>query len=119
MKIQYDQSLKAFHLCSGEMSYAFGVAPDGRLLHLYWGGCLSGFDALRPLAEEAISPPCDPEGVEARKERNFELPTREPWDYGDAALMAEHADGERGLRLVYKSHAMEGDRLIVVTRDAF
>lgn len=119
MKIQYDQSLKVFHLRSGEMSYAFGVAPDGRLLHLYWGGCLSGFDALRPLAEEVLSLPRDPEGVDAGRELDFELPTREPWDYGDAVLMAEQADGERGLRLLYKSHAIEDDHLIVVARDAF
>ena len=37
MKITYLEQERVFHLKTPEMSYAFGVAPDGRLLHLVSG----------------------------------------------------------------------------------
>jgi len=118
MKIQYSESLKVFHLNAGRMSYAFGLTDDNRMLHLYWGAELRGFESLKPLAEEVLVSCSDTAGVDSRKSLNFELPTREPWDYGDPVLWALHPDGERGLRLVYQSHRIEGDHMIVIARDA-
>ena len=34
MHIHYDADTRCFHLQTPEMSYAFRVTPDGRLVHL-------------------------------------------------------------------------------------
>ena len=35
MRIHFDEAHRLFHLRTSEMSYAFGIAADGRLRHLY------------------------------------------------------------------------------------
>ena len=119
MHIQFDEVDKLFHLSTPEMSYAFGIAPDGRLIHLYWGPALAGLPALAPLAHEQLAPFGAPAGVDVRTQAHCELPTREPGDYGDPVLWARHADGTRGLRLRYQRHAATPDHLCVTLRDAY
>ena len=53
MKITYLEQERVFHLKTPEMSYAFGVAPDGRLLHLYWGQPLSQDASLACMMQDA------------------------------------------------------------------
>ena len=54
MHIQFDSQHRFFHLSTSEMSYAFGIAADGRLRHLYWGPALSSDASLLPLAEASL-----------------------------------------------------------------
>ena len=118
MRIHFDEAHRLFHLRTSEMSYAFGIAADGRLRHLYWGPSLSSDDSLLPLAETMLAAYEPSKGVDARKDGVAELPTMEPSDYGDPVLWARHPDGTRGLRLLYDSHLIDGDHLTVVARDA-
>ena len=48
MHITFDEQNRFFHLSTSEMSYAFGIAADGRLRHLYWGPALSSDASLLP-----------------------------------------------------------------------
>ena len=98
MRIHFDEAHRLFHLRTSEMSYAFGIAADGRLRHLYWGSSLSSDDSLLPLAETMLAAYEPSKGVDARKDGVAELPTMEPSDYGDPVLWARHPDGSRGLR---------------------
>jgi alpha-galactosidase len=119
MQIQYDASLKTFHLQADNMSYAFGIAPDGRIRHLYWGRALGGFQSLAPLAGEALKAFEPSAGVDKTPAGSCaELPCREPGDYGDPVLWLRHSDGTRGLRPIYESHRIEGDHLTLIVRDA-
>ena len=83
MRIHFDEAHRLFHLRTSEMSYAFGIAADGRLRHLYWGPSLSSDDSLLPLAETMLAAYEPSKGVDARKDGVAELPTMEPSDYGD------------------------------------
>ena len=118
MHIQFDSQHRFFHLSTSEMSYAFGIAADGRLRHLYWGPALSSDASLLPLAEASLGAYVPSKGVDFLKDGVAELPTMEPSDYGDPVLWVRHPDGTRGLRLVYESHTIENDRLTVVAKDA-
>ena len=118
MHIQFDTQHRFFHLSTPEMSYAFGIAADGRLRHLYWGPALSSSESLLPLAEASLGAYVPSKGVDFLKDGVAELPTMEPSDYGDPVLWARHPDGTRGLRLLYDSHLIDGDHLTVVARDA-
>lgn len=118
MRIQHDPDKQIFHLQTSEMSYAFGIAEDGRLRHLYWGPALRHTDTLLPLAESELSSFTPSRGVDASMRGYSELPAREPGDYGDPVIWVRYADGVRGLRLVYESHNIDGEHLTVVARDA-
>lgn len=118
MRILVDPAGRVFHLQSAEMSYAFGVAPDGRLRHLYWGAALRHGESLEPLVQSGLSAFAPSSGVNDDPPGYAELPVHEPGDYGDPVLWVRHADGVRGLRLVYAGYTVEGEHLTVVTRDA-
>ena len=51
MNIHWDSDTRCFHLQTPEMSYAFCVTADGRLVHLYWGGAMRDA-SLRAMAAE-------------------------------------------------------------------
>lgn len=118
MHIQFDSQHRFFHLSTSEMSYAFGIAADGRLRHLYWGPALSSGASLLPLAEASLGAYVPSKGVDFLKDGVAELPTMEPSDYGEPVLWVRHPDGTRGLRLVYESHTIDNDHLTVVAKDA-
>ena len=117
MRIHFDEAHRLFHLRTSEMSYAFGIAADGRLRHLYWGPSLSSDDSLLPLAEASLGAYVPSKGVDFLKDGVAELPTMEPSDYDDPVLWVRHPDGTRGLRLVYESHTIDNDHLTVVAKD--
>ena len=48
----------------------------------------------------------------------YEVPTREPADYTEPLLQVIHPDGVRSLRLIYESHKIEENHLVVFARDA-
>ena len=99
MNIHFDADTSCFHLQTPEMSYAFRVTPDGRLLHLYWGGALNDSASLRAPASE---PPQDldpADGVNQPYLPDYEIPTMEPGDFSDPVLLAVQPDGVRSLRL--------------------
>lgn len=99
------------------MSYAFGITPDGRLLHLYWGSALSSDASLLPLAQAQLKPLSPSGGVDKNAYPTYEIPTMEPGDYADPLLLTTHPDGVRSLRLEYKSHEIQDNELIVTLRD--
>ncbi len=117
MRIIFDESRKLFHLSTGEVSYAFGISPAGKLLHLYWGPALKDGECFDGLIETGLTPFSASGGVDLRTPRSYEYRTQEPYDFGEPALLAVHPDGVRSTRLVYVSHTIGDGRLSVLTRD--
>ncbi|MCQ2445696.1 MAG: alpha-galactosidase [Clostridia bacterium] len=118
MKITYSEKGQYFHLSTSEMSYAFGVTPDKRLVNLYWGAELASDESLLPLAEEVLTPFTASGGVDVKKAPTFELTFGEPFDYTAPAVKVVFPDGVRSLRLVYKEHRITENHLVVTLRDA-
>jgi len=116
MNIRFCEEHRFFHLFTKEMSYAFGITENKRLVHLYWGKRLST-ESLVPLAEELLGGIGASKGVDDNGKRNFELSTFEPGDYTEPALKVIHPDGVRSLRLVYDSCRVEGEELTVCMKD--
>ena len=52
MSIFIDRSGNRFLLTAGEMSYAFEVQENSRLIHLYWGAKLDRSDDLPEAADQ-------------------------------------------------------------------
>ena len=95
MRIHFDEAHRLFHLRTSEMSYAFGIAADGRLRHLYWGPSLSNDDSLLPLAETMLTAYEPSKGVDARKDGVAELPTMEPRPAPKAGATGEVPKGRK------------------------
>jgi len=120
MRIYYDEKEKFFHLQTPEMSYVIGIAPDGRIINDFWGKGLATDQSARDMNKaemdslEAISV-----GVDSKKKgyERYEVTTREPFDFSEAALLPIHTDGVRSLRLRYVSHEISDDLLVIRTRD--
>lgn len=117
MNIHYDADTRCFHLQTPEMSYAFRVTPDGRLVHLYWGGALNDSASLRAPAAEQRKDYDPAGGVNQSDLFDYEIPTMEPGDFSDPLLLAVQPDGVRSLRLAYQAHEIRADELIVTLRD--
>ena len=117
MDIRFDREHRVFHLSAGGMSYAFGIAEDGRVRHLYWGPALKRDDSLYPLADEELRAAAPLKGVDDTGTGSAEVPTREPGDFTDPVLWVRRADGVSSLRLKFVNHSIENDHLTVVTRD--
>ncbi len=115
MQIEFRENV--FHLQAGGMSYAFGVAPDKRLLNLCWGRALGSVQSLLPLARETLVPFAASAGVDKSASVHYEFATREPGDYGESVLAIRHADGARSLRLRYERHEQAENALTVWLRD--
>ena len=117
MIIHWDEANRCFHLQTPEMSYALGVAPDGCLMHLYWGSALRD-DSLCTLAQELAQNGRLFRGVDHNGNSfEYEIPTMEPGDFTEPLLLGTQPDGVRSLRLVYRSHRISEDELIVTLRD--
>ena len=115
MDIRYDEAHRLFHLTAGDMSYTFGIAPGGRLRHLYWGPALARDDSLYLLSEIGLAPASPLKGVDETCPGIDEVPAREPGDFSDPVLWICRADGIAGLRLQYLRHTMEPDHLTLIT----
>lgn len=112
MKITFDAARRVFLLSSTEMTYAFAIVQDGRLVNLYWGAALRGaadLDVL--LADMRIMNPGK------NMTHRAEYRSVEPFDYSAPCLRATLADGAQTLRLRYVSHTVDGDCLSVLLRD--
>ncbi len=117
MKISCHEQKRFFHLCTSEMSYAFGWTEDGQLLHLYWGRALGAKDALELIAQEKLQPLQALAGVGTVGKAVYEFPCHEPGDFGEACLWPRFSDGTRGARLRYLKHEICGEELSVWLRD--
>ena len=116
MNIHWDSDTRCFHLQTPEMSYAFCVTADGRLVHLYWGGAMRDA-SLRAMAAEPRKEYNPAGGVNQWGLPEYEVPTMEPGDFSDPLLVAVQPDGVRSLRLQYRSHEVRGEELVVTLRD--
>ena len=116
MRMHFDAENRVFHLSTPEMSYAFGIAEDGRVRHLYWGPALKQDLSIMPLCT-ALGAAAASRGVDDLAQGLSELPAMEPGDWGDPVLWAHFSDGSRGLRLIYQGHLLEKDHLTVTLRD--
>ena len=93
MSIFIDRSGSCFLLTAGEMSYAFEVQENSRLIHLYWGAKLDRADDL-------------PDAADLQWHRHYsdrqqkaslqEYPAFYGEYYHECAIKAEYADGVRG-----------------------
>ncbi len=111
--IQYDSERKIFLLTTESSSYAMGVAPDGQLQHLYWGGPLWRMEDLQPArAREDISS-FDPHTMLEAEE----YPGWGGMRFYEPALKIARADGNRDLVLHYASHKIDGDLLEITLKD--
>lgn len=111
--IRYDDARKLFRIDAGQVTYAFGVDPDGVLQTIYWGARLAPND---PLGPARVSP----------GHASFDSPgSTSPQEYAgwggritiEPDLKAHFADGNRDLVLHYASHRIDGDALEVELRD--
>ena len=117
MNIHWDETNRCFHLQTPEMSYALGVAPDGCLMHLYWGSALRD-DSLSALVQELAQHGRVFRGVDHNGNFfEYEIPTMEPGDFTEPLLLGTQPDGVRSLRLAYKSHEIRENELVVTLRD--
>ena len=116
MNIHWDSDTRCFHLQTPEMSYAFCVTADGRLVHLYWGGAMRDA-SLCAMAAEPRKEYNPAGGVNQWGLPEYEVPTMEPGDFSDPLLVAVQPDGVRSLRLQYRSHEVRGEELVVTLRD--
>lgn len=111
--IQYDSTRKIWLLTSHTSSYAMGLAPDGQLQHLYWGGALWRLaDIKAGVTHEDISSFDPHEMLE-----NEEYPGWGGKRYYETALKISRADGNRDLVLRYLSHNTNGNELTIVLKD--
>ncbi len=111
--IQYNDSKKIWLLTNGHSSYAMGIAPDGRLEHLYFGGPLWRMEDLPAAAERRDISSFDPhEMIE-----NEEFPGWGGPRFYEPALKITRQNGDRDLVLHYVSHRMQGTELDIVMKD--
>lgn len=107
--VQFDSAKKTWLLQMDHSAYAFGVAPGGELIHLWWGGRLAGADLSpaqggRPSWDDTLA--------------SGEYPAWGGMRYDECAIKVKFADGVRDLRLKYRAHALPApDELIVTLQD--
>lgn len=114
MYISFNPGLKLFRLVSPEMEYAFAVNKYGELINLHWGAPMNAdSDYAMLLADESIM------SREARSYNSGEYRFGAPFDFATPAIRVRFPDGAETLRLVYKSHEITSDSLIVTLTDSF
>ncbi len=111
--IRYDAGKKIWLLTTAQSSYAIGVAPNGQVQNLYWGGPLWRLEDVPPAVQRhEISSFDAHEMLE-----NEEYPGWGGTRYYEPALKVTRADGDRDLVLHYQSHQISGDELQITTKD--
>jgi alpha-galactosidase len=111
--VQYDESRKIWLLSTRVSSYALGIAPDGQLQHLYWGGPLWRMaDVPAASTKEDISS-FDPHEMLENEEYAGWGGKR----FYETALKITRADGDRDLVLHYQSYKTDGDKLSITLKD--
>lgn len=102
-----------FRLDGGNVSYAFGVNPDGRLQSIYWGAALAPSDQLAkplPVAENSTN-------ETSVTVTPFEYPGFGAGLTTEPALKVSFPDGVRDLDLRYASHTLAGDGISIHLKD--
>jgi alpha-galactosidase len=111
--IQYDESRKVWLLNTRVNSYAMGVAPDGELQHLYWGGPIWRIADIPAATTRKDISSFDPhEMLEAE-----EFPGWGGTRFYETALKLARADSDRDVVLHYQSHEISGDTLSITLKD--
>lgn len=109
MRIEFNEQYKIFQLSCSEMSYAFTINEEGRLMNLHWGNPINNFGDYEPMLDcPAIMKPY----VRGSYNR-AEYRTGDAGDYGVPCLRVEHANGAETLRMAYKEHRITDDSLYV------
>jgi alpha-galactosidase len=111
--IQYDSARKIWLLSSPTSSYAMGLASDGQLQHLYWGGPLWRLEDVPPAVTHEDISSFDPHEMLD----NEEYPGWGGKRYYETAFKITRANGNRDLVLRYASQSMEGNKLTIVLKD--
>lgn len=102
-----------FRLDGGNVSYAFGVNPDGRLQSIYWGAALAPSDQLAkplPVAENSTN-------ETSVTVTPFEYPGFGAGLTTEPALKVSFPDGVRDLDLRYTSHTLAEDGISIHLKD--
>jgi len=111
--IRFEESRKIWLLTTSRSSYAMGVAPDGQLQHLYWGGPLWRIADVPAAAQrEDISSFDQHQMLE-----NEEFPGWGGPRYYEPALKITRADGDRDLVLRYVSQRIQSNDLEITLKD--
>jgi alpha-galactosidase len=111
--IQYIESKKVWLLTTTESSYAMGIAPDGRLEHLYFGGPLWRVEDLPAATERRDISSFDPHEML----ENEEFPGWGGTRFYEPAVKITRQNGDRDLVLRYVSHRVQGNDLDIVMKD--
>lgn len=113
MQISFTPETRLFRLTTSEMEYAFAVNSSGELINLHWGAPMnSDGDYALLLADSSIMSTL-PRGYNSGEYR-----FGAPFDYAAPALRVRFSDGAETLRLVYRSHEITEDSLIVTLSDS-
>ncbi len=116
MTVAYLPDSRCFVLSGAASSYAFAHTEDGGLRHLHWGGAIPP-DDLPALGERG---PHDPASFgSAPRAYSEEIVAWGGRRFDEATLVAEFADGTRGVELAYAGHEIRDNTLRVRLTDAY
>ena len=111
--IRYEESARLFVLSAPNVSYVFGINERGELQAVHWGGRLADGDAIPAARAGRDHSSFEPSTSTAQQE----YPGWGAAFYGEPALKLSFPDGNRDLVLHYRSHRIEGERLLVQLAD--
>ncbi len=111
--IRYVESKKIWLLTTEHSSYAMGIAPDGRLEHLYFGGPLWRVEDLPAASDRRDISSFDPHEML----ENEEFPGWGGTRFYEPAVKITRQNGDRDLVLRYVSHRVQGNDLDIVMKD--
>lgn len=107
MAIHFQEEKRIFQLHTENTTYLIGLAPEGYVGHIYYGGRLyQEADAYLLRMEEAPFTP----SVNEREKASFldsfpmEYPVGGIGDYRESCLDVRNAKGQMGCELLYRSH---------------
>lgn len=114
--IVFDGERKAFLLQTDNSSYAFGLASNGALINLHWGGKLKDTnDVPEPWETHYFH---QPHGFTHGRYGRYEYPANTAGFFLEPCLKAEQPDQLVNLKLAYDSHTIHSDELEVVLKAA-
>ncbi len=111
--IRFLEDRKLWLITTSHNSYAMGVAPDGQVQHLYWGGPLWRTEDIPSAATARDISSFDPHQML----ENEELPGWGGPRYYEPGLKISRADGDRDLVLHYAGQKISGNELAITLKD--
>lgn len=112
--IEYSAEKKTWLLRTDSSALALGVNPRGELINLYWGGPLWRAEDIAAATNGRELSSFDP----AQSLLNEEYPGWGGPRYIEPSVKITRGHGGRDLTLHYSSHAIDGDNLKIVLKDA-